>query len=133
MKLIIDTNILFSFFWHDSLTRKLIKNSQFELLSPSFALNEISKYKKEIMGRLRIKDKDFSILLKEMKSYVKFIDLKDYNSFLNEACLLSPDKSDADFLALCLKHKCMLWSNDSFLKNQKAVRIISTKDLIYLF
>ncbi|PIN95725.1 hypothetical protein COU56_00710, partial [Candidatus Pacearchaeota archaeon CG10_big_fil_rev_8_21_14_0_10_31_9] len=51
-------------------------------------------------------------------------------SFIKEAEEISPDKKDAEFLALCLKFSCVLWSNDSALKNQNKVKVLSTEDLI---
>lgn len=48
MKIIVDTNILFSFFWQESLTRKLLITSNLELISSEIALEEIEKYSQEI-------------------------------------------------------------------------------------
>ena len=64
MKLVADTNILFSFFWENSLTRKLLISSNLELLSPEKAIVEINKYKKEIKQKTNLTEKKFNGFLK---------------------------------------------------------------------
>ncbi len=130
MKFVVDTNILFSFFWRDSLTRKFLISSQFELISPEFALKEIEKYRFEIIQKARIKQREFIELLGELKRIIQFANRKEYAGFIIKAERLSPDKGDVDFLALCLKENCYLWSNDEVLKKQNKVRVLSTEDII---
>jgi len=43
---------------------------------------------------------------------------------------VSPDINDVPYLALALKLNCPVWSNDRKLKNQNAVRIYSTQEII---
>jgi len=43
---------------------------------------------------------------------------------------VSPDINDVLYLALALKLNCPVWSNDRKLKNQNAVRIYSTQEII---
>ncbi len=133
MKIVVDTNILFSFFWEKSLTRRLILNSVIELISPEIALNELERYSREIIKKTDLTNKEFRERIKELKTIVKFINKKDYISFLNNAKKISPDKEDIDFLALCMKHSSFLWSNDAVLKNQNKIKVLSTKEVISLY
>lgn len=41
-----------------------------------------------------------------------------------------PDKDDVDFVALALKLNLPLWSNDSRLKEQSLVKVLSTRELV---
>ena len=132
MKLVIDTNILFSFFLHSSTTRKLILTTNFELVSPKLALEELFKYSEEIITKAGIKKQDFQKDLEALKGIVKFIEKEDYLPQLNAAEEISPDKADAEFFALCLKFNCILWSNDFVLKEQDKIRVLSTGDIINL-
>lgn len=132
MDIVIDTNILFSFFWRESVTRKLIISSNFNLISPIIALEEINKYSNEIIRKTRIKEKEFNEELKKLKEIVKFINKKEYSIFLKEAEEISPDKKDADFFALCLKYNCFLWTKDSLLKMQDKIKVITTEDILDL-
>ena len=68
-----------------------------------------------------------------LKDIVKFEKKQDYFNFISEARKLSPDVNDADFFALCLKYLCILWSNDSMLKNQDKIKVLSTEEIIELF
>ncbi len=133
MRIIIDTNILFSFFWKDSLTKKLLITSNFELISSEIALDELNKYSNQIISRLNLTRKEFNNQLEKLKDIVKFEKKQDYFNFISEARKLSPDVNDADFFALCLKYLCILWSNDSMLKNQDKIKVLSTEEIIELF
>ena len=132
MRIVVDTNILFSFFWAKSFTKKIIENSKFELISPEIAVKEINKYKNEIKDKVNCNEKEFIASLSNLKKAVKFIDGGEYSSFISEAEKFSPDKKDADFLALCLKERTFLWSNDSILKVQDRINVFSTEELIEL-
>lgn len=130
VKLVVDTNILFSFFWRGSLTRKLLINSDFELVSPKFALVELKKYSKEIIKKTKITKREFEKELLNLQKVVSFIDKKKYSYFLKAVEVFSPDKDDADFFALCLFFDCSLWSNDSLLQSQEKVEVFSTEEII---
>mgnify|MGYP001558410915 CR=1 FL=1 len=130
MKIVIDTNILLSFFWKDSITRKLIINLKNSLLAPEKAREEIIKYSNEIIQKLKISRKDFEKLFEELEEYIDFIEKKEYSDFIEKVEKIAPDKDDCDFLALAYKNEYTLWSNDKLLKNQEIVKIISTKELL---
>lgn len=130
MKLVIDTNILFSFFWENSTTKKLLVASGITLISPEMAIEELKKYSKEIMKKTKISKKEFGEKLEKLKLIVKFIPTKEYHSNMKIAEKISPDKNDTNFFALSLIKDCPLWSNDKILKNQEKVLVISTDELI---
>lgn len=132
MKLVVDTNILFSFFWEGSFTRKFLVSKKFDLISPKTSLKEIIKYSKDIIKRTKINQSKFNEYYNNLKKFVIFIDEKEYINFLKEATDISPDKNDSHFLALCLKNKCLLWSKDSLLKKQNKVKVLSTEEIIKL-
>ena len=48
MKIIVDSNILFSFFWRQSVVKRILFLEAFTFLSPAYALKEINKYQDEI-------------------------------------------------------------------------------------
>lgn len=133
MKIAVDTNILFSFFWQKSLTKRLLITSNFELISPEIALKELEKHSNEICDRLKINKKIFNKQFKELKKVINFVNKKEYSNFIKEAEEFSPDKADADFFALCLKNECFLWSNDALLKRQEKIKVLSTKEIIEIF
>ncbi len=133
MRIAVDTNILFSFFWQESLTRRLLITSNFELISPEIALKELEKHSKEICDKLKINKENFNKQFKELRKTINFVNKREYSNFIKEAEEFFPDKNDADFFALCLKNECLLWSNDALLKKQEKIKVLSTKEIIEIF
>lgn len=134
MKIVVDTNVLFSFFRKDSTTRKIISDTKlFEFYSPDFALEELKKNKESICLKAKITHQEFEETIKDMEFlYVKAIPLKDYLDNLATAKEVCPHPKDIDFFALALKLGCPIWSIESRLKNQTAVKVINTKELLFL-
>ena len=133
MKLVVDTNVLYSYFWKISRTKDLIINPNLELFAPEFALEEINKYNEDIIKKAKITGSEFRLKRFDMAISVKFIPMEDYKNFLKNALVISPDSNDVDFLALALKLKIPIWSNDKELKKQWKIKVFSTKDILELF
>ena len=135
----VDSNVLFTFFWNTSVFRKLSVRQDLLLVSPELALAEISKNSSELIEKSGISKEEFGKLLKELKALVNFAPLEEYSKFMKDAGSLAkslPDEEkaefqkDIDFLALALKLKCPLWSNDRLLKKQSKVDVFSTREVI---
>jgi len=132
MKLVIDTNIMYSYFWKGSLTRSLIMREDFELFAPEFALKEINNHKRDILKKTKINEREFETLLLDIAISIKFIPIEKYKDFLKEALRISPDPDDLDFFALALKFNLPLWSNDLLLKKQNKLKIFTTREVLGL-
>lgn len=132
MRLVADTNILFTYFWKDSFTKKNFVKENLDLFSPEFALEEIKFYTNEIMQKTNISKEEFNKLREELAIIVKFIPVEEYSKFLKEALKLSVDENDVDFIALALKLNCPIWSKDYHLKQQNKIRVFTTKELIMI-
>ena len=132
MKLVADTNVLFSFFNERSKARELSLLPNLELHSPSFALGEIGEHKSEILKKFSLTEAQFTLIEKLLGTVVKFARGEEYSEFLSRAMKLSPDPDDADFFGLALKLNCPIWSNDKGLKQQTRVKVLSTEELIEL-
>lgn len=133
MKVVIDTNILFSYFNEHSFTKKLIENSLFELISPEFALLELEKYKEIICEKAKVSFEEFTKRKENLKKTVAFLNKERYKDFLDQSQQISPDPDDADFFALAFFANTFLWSNDKLLKNQDKIPVLSTKEIIQNF
>ena len=133
MRLIIDTNILFSFFNEKSTARELSTRFSIILYSPEFALTELNKHKSEIMKRFSLTEIQYYFIIKLLQTVVNFVKKEEYYQFLPNAKRMCPDPDDVDFFALSLKLKCELWSNDTDLKKQSYVKVLSTKDMVKKF
>lgn len=129
MRLVVDTNVLFSVFWKRSILPRVMSSQDLELYSPEFALEEIKKYSAEIRRKTKLSRAEFNSKREELPILVDFVPLKDYRGFFKELKGI-PDKNDIDFLALALKLKCPLWSNDKQLRKQTKVKVITTEELL---
>lgn len=130
MKLVIDTNEIFSFFNERSKARSISLIPELELYSPSFSLDEIEEHKSEILERFSLSETQFLLIKKLLGVVVKFDREEEYAKFLSEAEQISPDPEDIDFFALALKLNCSLWSEDKLLKQQSKVKVFSTDELM---
>jgi len=129
VRLVADTNILFSFFWKKSLSRKILSSGAAELFSPEFALEEINAYESEIRRKTGLSKEEFRESRKELALLVGFVPVEEYRRFF-KSLLSVPDKDDIDFLALALHIGCPIWSQDKALKRQGAVTVYSTAELL---
>ncbi|ASJ12790.1 PIN domain-containing protein [Thermococcus thioreducens] len=134
LKLVVDTNVLFSIFKKESQTRKLIYLSAYELElhSPLFAIGELKNYRDVIIRKAKISDVQFYEILYEMGERIRLWPIKDYAEFISLAERITPDPDDVPFVALSLKLNAPLWSNDKRLKKITQIHVVNTSELIKL-
>ncbi|MFH1650402.1 MAG: PIN domain-containing protein [Candidatus Woesearchaeota archaeon] len=132
MRIVLDTNVLITYFWEGSAVREIMQNKELMFFTSQKALQELLKYKKHVMKKARITSKLFDALLDDMKMVIPFVPNKEYSDKMAVALKISPDKDDAEFIALAMKLKCPLWSNDKALSNIKTLQVITTHDVIRL-
>ena len=131
MKLVIDSNIIFSSFIKDRDTRKLILNPILELITPDFSLDEIKKYEELICSKGNISPAEFQLLIFLLFEKITIIPHEEYEPKIKEAETLIEDINDVPFLALTLATRNEgIWSNDAEFKKQKMVRVWSTRELL---
>jgi len=130
MKVVVDTNILFSYFWENSFTKNILTSYNFEFISSEKAIDEIKKYSEYIIEKTGMSLNSFENKLEELMNKIKFFEKEEDSIFYKKATEISPDKADVEFFAICLKEKCFLWSNDSMLKNQDFIKVLNAKEII---
>ena len=70
LELVVDTNVMFSFFWKGSMVKKLLMDQDVLLFAPEFALEEINKYEKEIIRKAKITKKREKELFRKVDGLV---------------------------------------------------------------
>ncbi len=130
MRLVVDANVLFSFFKRDSVTRKLITSPELLLFAPAFSLRELDKHEEEIVNRAKISPDAYEPSKKVLREFVEFIPLEKYEKKLTLAKETSPDPKDIRYFALALWLNIPLWTNEKRLKRQDKVLVLSTSELI---
>ncbi len=132
MKILVDNNILFSLMKPNSTNSALFSIIKFDFYAPLFIMNEFTKHSEECFKKSGLRRDLFELRKKEIIKKIIFVKFKDYEVFFKEALKICPDKDDAPYFALALKLNCPLWSNDSLLKKQDKINVLSTEDIIEL-
>jgi predicted nucleic acid-binding protein len=132
MRLVVDANILVAALLKDAATREILLNEKMELFAPEHLLNEIKHLLKnpKIRKRLRLNDEELYELSSAILSGIKFIPEKIFLIFIKRSLALVAHPEDAPYIGLSLALQLPLWSNDSALKEQTAVKVYTTFELI---
>ena len=130
MKLVVDTNILLSFF-RDNPIRKIILYSELfnlELHTPEHGFKELLNIKNSLSKYSKLPSEEIDFILDELKKYIKIIPDEFSKSFESQAKQLIHDK-DVPIFALALKLNCSIWSNEPGFKEQSSVKVFNTEEL----
>ncbi|MBI5227605.1 hypothetical protein HY988_03390 [Candidatus Micrarchaeota archaeon] len=131
MDLIVDANILFAALIKNGITITLMVEPEIHLFAPEFLIEEVMKYRKEIEKKTKHSDEELNEIFESLKEKINFVPANEFQSFLKEAEKISPDEGDVPYIALALKLKIPLWTNDRDLKEkQTKVKVYSTKDIL---
>ncbi len=133
MDLIIDANILFAALIKEGKTIELLFNEDTHLFAPEFLLVEFTNHKEEILKKTKRTEEEFNDILEILKNIIAIIPKEEFEEFLKEAETISQDKNDVQYIALALKLRLPIWSNDKDLKQQNKIIIYHTHDLIKIF
>lgn len=139
MKIVVDTNIIFSAILNPNGTLgDILLNSfgKFDFFSPTFVLQELNNHKEKMLKISGYSESDLNFLQRNLFKKIDLIDIESVQtSTWHEAIQLveNIDEFDAPFIALALELKCALWTGDKKLikgLNQKNVDWILTTDEI---
>ncbi len=133
--LILDANIIFSFFKKDSMRRQLIKKllrDNYKLLSPDFVLEEILNNKEKIKKFSQISEPEFAFLFYLLNKEIITLPKSSYSKFLTEAESFAPHTKDNSYFALALYLGCPIWSDEKNFKQQRKIKIFTTKEISFL-
>ena len=133
MELVIDANILMSaLISTEGKTYDLIFNNKIKLFSPECLFEELEKHKDEILSKSGLTKSDFELFLSLISSQIELVPYSEFERLISQAEDITPDPNDTEYVALALKLKCSIWSNDKKLKEQEGVKIYSTGELMEL-
>lgn len=131
MELVVDTNVLVSFF-RDNPVRFIIINSGLlglELSTAAYNLQELRDNKSDLLKYSKLKAEQIESAINELEKYVSSFSSDKYSTFESKAKQLAPHDKDIPVFALALKLGCAIWSNELAFKQQSAVKVFSTSDL----
>ncbi|MFO8077979.1 MAG: PIN domain-containing protein [Thermoplasmatota archaeon] len=140
MKLVIDTNVLFTFFWKASLIHDILI-LPIHFISSEYALTEITHHKQEIIKKAKLSSQAFQQKIEQLAYSVEFVSLSAYESYLKQASQLMKKtdqkqyqafSKDIDFYTLALSTDAPIWTNDRLFKQQETIMVFTTKEIIKL-
>ncbi len=135
MKLVVDANILVSFFRQNPVNEIISKSKilGISLSCSEYNLEELKKNKQAVLKYSGLNSKQFDGELSRLLSFVKLIPDKECKGFRQEAKQLAPHDKDIPVFALALKLESAIWSSEPAFKKQSSIKVLSTRDMIELF
>lgn len=130
MIVVVDTNIIIAAIIKPSITQELILKEELIFYTPEFLKDEIEDHKDEILEKARYSEAEFETILALIYSKIRIMPKKEYQYLKEEVLTFSPDKEDWPFLALAKHINAVLWSNDSVLKNQNQINVLTTEEIL---
>ena len=131
MELVVDATILFTGLIGKGVTKDIIFSESVGLCCPEALFNEAEEHKSRIKILSGLSSAELEVLLGNLKGVIRTFSRPEYEEFLKEANNLISDPADTEYLALSLAlNKCPIWSNDPHFKEQSAVRVFTTEELV---
>tara|TARA_Y100000310_G_C20595802_1_gene770421 strand:+ start:428 stop:838 length:411 start_codon:yes stop_codon:yes gene_type:complete len=133
MKIVIDSNILFSALIRDSLTRRLILDYEGLFLFPEFIFEEMEKHKNVLLNKSEMSEEDFFHLLQLILKKVTIVPNETLIPYRKEALEIvkNIDLDDVLFFACALAFSdSIIWSDDKKLKNQDKIKVMKTSEIV---
>jgi len=133
MKIVIDSNVLFSALIKNSTTRQIILMYDCEFLFPEYIFQELERYKHILLQKSGLSEKGFDELLKMILSKVMLVPTIAMDDFKDTAVKLVKDIdiNDVQFVACTLANlDSILWSNDKRLKEIREIKVLNTSEII---
>jgi predicted nucleic acid-binding protein len=137
-RIVIDTNILMAALINPtSSVWFLLETKAIKFLAPEFFLLELKKYLELIKEKLNKKSAldSFNLLISNLFKNIIIIPEEFYFDMFPVAIDLMKniDEKDSPFLALALKLKCAILSNDEHFKKQNEVKCYNIDEFINIF
>jgi predicted nucleic acid-binding protein len=121
MKIIVDTNILFSaMLSQSSHLRQTLNNQELEIFAPNYIFLELFKHKEKLLKLSKQSEAEIYLFLNYLLERIKFISpdvISTQNYRLAYELCKEVDEADTPFVALSLELNAALWSGDKRLKN----------------
>lgn len=136
MKLIIDTNIIFSGLIKKSITREILLSPNFEFYTPNFYNIELNKYKSYILTKFNGTEEELDELIKILHEKIIIAVENEYSDEMEkaESIIGKIDPKDIPFIALALSiENDGIWTRDDHFTKQSEIKIYSTSDLISIY
>ena len=117
----------------DSRTRHFLILSGNVFYVPEFVFEEINEHINELKQKTSLSEDQIKELLQQIiiLGNINIIPFEEFKKFEEIARSITPDFDDIAYIALALKLKCSIWSNDKDLKKVlKSVTVYNSKEIL---
>ncbi|MFH1106399.1 MAG: PIN domain-containing protein [Candidatus Micrarchaeota archaeon] len=135
IELAVDANVLFSAMLADGTTRRLILDRRLRLCAPSYLMEEMLRHMRgddKLARKLNRTKEEAAMQLQSLGRHIEVVPLEEYGASIPEVLKDCPDPFDAEYLAVAKRRSIPLWTNDRRLKNQAAVEVLNTREVLEL-
>ena len=131
MRVVVDTNILVSFFRLNPVHSIILDCSSLglELSTPEFSFDELKANLPGLRKYSGLSDGELELVELALRSCIEAIPLESFEEYVAAGEKATPDQKDKLFFALALKLNASIWSNEPRLKKQSSVPVLSTSDM----
>lgn len=132
MKLVCDTNVVFSALIAGGKTRELILSDQTDLYVPEFFFTELDGHRQEIEEKSRLSEEQLGLLFNVLFKDTEVIPREEFEHQIEQANKLigDTDPDDISFLALALDLDTDIWTDDTDFQEQDEVTVWKTHELV---
>ena len=132
MKLVLDTNVVFSALIAGGKTRETILSGDLTLYVPEFFFTELRNNLSEVEEKTGLKRDELELLLGLLFEEIRIVPREEFQERLPEAKthIAEDDPDDVPFLALALALDAGVWSDDNHFQEQSAVPVWKTHELL---
>ncbi|MFP4632779.1 MAG: PIN domain-containing protein [Halobacteriota archaeon] len=135
MKLVCDTNVVFSALIAGGKTRELIISNETHLYVPEYFFLELDDHRSEIARKSQIPEERIELLYTVLFKDIEVVPREEFEDRLPEAsdAIGDTDPDDVPFLALALHLDAGVWTDDTDFEQQDEVDVWKTHDLVERF
>lgn len=133
MKLVVDTNVVMAGLIADSVIRRILSSENIVFYLPEHALDELNKYKEELITKSALSEDDFEALLILLLENIEIVPEPEVKKHMDKAekIMKEIDIKDASFVACTFAVKADgIWSFDDDFKKQDKIKVFETKELL---
>lgn len=132
MRLVVDTNVVFSALIAGGKTRELMLTGGFNLYAPAYFDTEVRNHRGTLREKTGLTVEELDTLLGLLLDEITTVPSAAFEDLLPAAreAMADIDPDDVPFLALAVHLECALWSDDSDLQKQDLAPVVTTTELV---
>lgn len=132
MRLVVDTNVVFSALIAGGVTREILLTGEHEFFAPEHFFAEFRRNQAAVSSKTGLSESELDLLLHLLFERIRIVPRMEFEDTVTEAedAIGTVDPDDVPFLALAMHVNAEVWSDDEHFQRQDAVRVWRTHELV---